>query len=256
MKTIFVSLFFCLITVQLCVAQNWTGVYTGFQYGMSIEVQLQQKGSELTGVYRDSGNPSSLNGTIENATTAQGTMMSEGMEVATFVAVLNGAALNMQINLLGLLPVTFELTKSSEQSTTKNDASASSSGMSASSSTAGGRGDKHSRDGQLLGAWVRESIINSGGYGNMASFSTAYYLNFYADGSCTEESESAGGGGDWSYSGGGRSMDFRGFWYSENGNLYVKQNATDNYVLYAKYQFYDGNLVLTNTQGKRDIYHR
>lgn len=242
--------------MQLCVAQNWTGVYTGFQYGMSIEVQLQQKGTELTGVYRDSGNPSSLKGTIENATTAQGTMMSEGMEVATFVAVLNGATLDMQINLLGLLPVMLELTKSTEQSTTSNATNGASSNMSVSPSAIGKGLDKHSRDGQLSGTWVRESVINSGGYGNMASFSTAYYLNFYADGSCTEESESAGGGGDWSYSGGGRSMDFRGYWYSENGNLYVKQNATDNYVLYAKYQFYDGNLVLTNTQGKRDIYHR
>lgn len=256
MKSIFVSLFFCLITVPLCVAQNWTGLYTGFQYGMSIEVQLQQKGTELTGVYRDSGSPSSLKGSIINTTTAQGTMMSEGMEVATFVAVLNGVALNMQVNLLGLLPVTLELTKSTAQNTTKNATSSPSDNISAGASASGKVLDKHSRDGQLLGAWVRESVINSGGYGNMASFSTAYYLNFYADGSCTEESESAGGGGDWSYSGGGRSMDFRGYWYSENGNLYVKQNATDNYVLYAKYQFYDGNLVLTNTQGKRDIYHR
>lgn len=104
-------------------------------------------------------------------------------------------------------------------------------------------------DPALVGDWVHEKIINSGGGTGFASFNTVMTLRLGADGSVAQWTRSAGGGGDWSYDSPGE-LQYSGQWRSDNGVLLVRQQGAADYQPAARYRFSDPYLVTEGTGGK------
>ncbi|WP_061240856.1 hypothetical protein [Ectopseudomonas composti] len=104
------------------------------------------------------------------------------------------------------------------------------------------------QDPALVGTWVHEKIINSGG-ANFASFNTLMTLQLNADGSVTQWSRSAGGGSDWSYDSPGE-VQYSGHWRSQDGMLMVRLAGAADYQPAAYYRFSDQYLVTESNTGK------
>jgi hypothetical protein len=109
-------------------------------------------------------------------------------------------------------------------------------------------------DPALVGTWVNDENINSGG-GNFASFSTRMNLLLKPDGSVEQWSESVGGGGDWSYSGDGPQLQYQGRWQSQGGTLLVQLQGMDSFQPAASYRF-SGEYLVTEQDGGRRIWQR
>ena len=103
-------------------------------------------------------------------------------------------------------------------------------------------------DPTLVGTWVHEKIINSGG-ASFASFNTLMTLQLNADGSVTQWSRSVGGGGDWSYDSPGE-VQYSGHWRSQDGMLMVRLAGAADYQPAAYYRFSDQYLVTESNTGK------
>lgn len=103
-------------------------------------------------------------------------------------------------------------------------------------------------DSALVGTWVHEKIINSGG-ANFASFNTLMTLQLNADGSVTQWSRSVGGGSDWSYDSPGE-VQYSGHWRSQGGMLMVRLTGAADYQPAAYYRFSDQYLVTESNTGK------
>lgn len=104
------------------------------------------------------------------------------------------------------------------------------------------------QDSALIGTWVHEKIINSGG-ANFASFNTVMTLQLNADGSVTQWSRSTGGGSDWSYDSPGE-VQYSGHWRSQDGMLMVRLAGAADYQPAAYYRFSDQYLVTESNTGK------
>ncbi|GAC1034644.1 hypothetical protein thsps21_54730 [Pseudomonas sp. No.21] len=104
-------------------------------------------------------------------------------------------------------------------------------------------------DPALVGNWVHEKIINSGGGSGFASFNTVMTLRLGADGSVAQWARSTGGGGDWSYDSPGE-LQYSGQWRSDNGVLLVRQQGAADFQPAARYRFSDPYLVTEGTGGK------
>ncbi|QNH07592.1 hypothetical protein HNQ27_09010 [Pseudomonas sp. B11D7D] len=104
------------------------------------------------------------------------------------------------------------------------------------------------QDPALVGTWVHEKIINSGG-ANFASFNTLMTLQLNADGSVTQWSRSAGGGSDWSYDSPGE-VQYSGHWLSQGNMLMVRLAGAADYQPAAYYRFSDQYLVTESNTGK------
>ncbi len=104
------------------------------------------------------------------------------------------------------------------------------------------------QDPALVGTWVHEKIINSGG-ASFASFNTVMTLQLNADGSVTQWSRSVGGGSDWSYDSPGK-VQYSGHWRSQDGMLMVRLAGTADYQPAAHYRFSDQYLVTESNTGK------
>jgi hypothetical protein len=114
----------------------------------------------------------------------------------------------------------------------------------------GGQPQANALDPRLVGTWVNEKQINSGGgAGGFASFSTVMTMVMSADGRIQQYSQSVGGGGDWS-SNSGRTMDFDGTWRAGNGTLLVHGMGLPDYTPAATYTFSGEYLVTQNDQGR------
>lgn len=103
-------------------------------------------------------------------------------------------------------------------------------------------------DPTLVGTWVHEKIINSGGT-SFASFNTLMTLQLNADGSVTQWSRAVGGGGDWSYDSPGE-VQYSGHWRSQGGMLMVRLAGAADYQPAAYYRFSDQYLVTESNTGK------
>jgi hypothetical protein len=103
-------------------------------------------------------------------------------------------------------------------------------------------------DPTLVGTWVHEKIINSGG-ANFASFNTLMTLQLNADGSVTQWSRSVGGGSDWSYDSPGE-VQYSGHWLSQGNMLMVRLAGAADYQPAAYYRFSDQYLVTESNTGK------
>lgn len=104
------------------------------------------------------------------------------------------------------------------------------------------------QDPALVGTWIHEKIINSGG-ASFASLNTLMTLQLGADGKVTQWSRSAGGGSDWSYDSPGE-VQYAGRWRSENGLLMVHLDGTADYQPAAYYSFSEQYLVTESNTGK------
>ncbi len=104
------------------------------------------------------------------------------------------------------------------------------------------------RDGRLVGVWVNENIINSGG-SNFASYTTVMTMEIYPDGQIVQYTESIGGGGDWSYDG-GRTLDFQGEWRADGQTLSVNAEGLPGFTPAATYSFSGGYMVTQSHLGR------
>lgn len=109
------------------------------------------------------------------------------------------------------------------------------------------------RDSRLVGVWVNENIINSGG-SNFASYTTIMTMEVYVNGRVVQYTDSTGGGGDWSYSG-GRTMDFEGEWRGDGKTFSVYGMGLTDYAPVATYEF-SGNYLVTYSDMGRLIWQR
>lgn len=103
-------------------------------------------------------------------------------------------------------------------------------------------------DASLVGTWVNEKMINSGG-ANFASFTTVMTMTLGADGRVSQWSRSVGGGGNWNYDSAGE-LQYSGRWSSQGGVLYVHLDGTADFKPTAQYRFSDRYLVTENNQGR------
>lgn len=104
------------------------------------------------------------------------------------------------------------------------------------------------RDARLVGIWVNEDIINSGG-ADFASFTTIMTMEIHADGRILQYTESVGGGGDWSY-GGNRTLDFEGQWRGDGRTLTVYGMGLPDFTPVATYEFSGGYMVTHSDMGR------
>ena len=109
--------------------------------------------------------------------------------------------------------------------------------------------DAGTRDARLVGTWVNEDIINSGGGGDFASFTTIMTMELTRDGKVRQYSESVGGG-SYAY-GSGRTLDFEGEWTSKDGQLLVRGMGITTFTPAARYEFSGEYLVTRNDTGRR-----
>lgn len=109
------------------------------------------------------------------------------------------------------------------------------------------------QDARMVGIWVNENIINSGG-GNFASYTTVMTMELHPDGRVVQYTESIGGGGDWSYDG-GRTVDFDGQWRADGRTLYVYAAPLPDFTPAATYSF-SGEYLVTQSDMGRLIWQR
>lgn len=105
-----------------------------------------------------------------------------------------------------------------------------------------------SLDASLVGTWINEKMINSGG-ANFASFTTVMTMALTADGRVQQWSRSVGGGGDWNYDSAGE-LQHSGHWSARDGVLYVSIEGSNGFQPLARYRFSDQYLVTENDAGK------
>ena len=109
------------------------------------------------------------------------------------------------------------------------------------------------RDARIVGIWVNENMINSGG-GNFASYTTVMTMELQPDGRVVQYTESIGGFGDWSYDG-GRTIDFEGEWRADGRTLSVYAAPLPGFTPAATYSF-SGDYLVTQSDMGRLIWQR
>ena len=110
-------------------------------------------------------------------------------------------------------------------------------------------------DPRLLGRWVHQSMINSGGgAGGFASFTTERTIEFGADGLVQQWVRSVGGGGSWS-SQAGRRLEFAGRWQVRGNEIWVRPEGQPQ-PLRAGSSRLSGAYLVTEGRDGRTIWQR
>ena len=105
------------------------------------------------------------------------------------------------------------------------------------------------------GRWDHQSRINSsGGAGGFASFSTVRTLELGPDGRARQWVRSAGGGGNWSASG-GQTLEFSGRWQVRGAELWVSQDGQAAFQRAGLIRR-AGEYLVTEVGGQRRIWRR
>lgn len=108
-------------------------------------------------------------------------------------------------------------------------------------------------DNNLLGAWMQQDIISSGGYGNYASYTSVTYYQFTQNGTLIVTAGNAtASGNDWSYNNNAQNENSCS-WYVQDGYIYFEKNGT--FLGYTKYTFHNGQLVF-GTKGNYKFLQR
>ena len=107
----------------------------------------------------------------------------------------------------------------------------------------------------FVGRWHNDSQINSsGGAGGFASFSTVRTLELGPDGQARQWVRSAGGGGNWSASG-GQTLEFSGRWQVRGAELWVSQDGQAAFQRVGLIRR-AGEYLVTEVGGQRRIWRR
>lgn len=250
------SIIFCSIlccSVNLIVAQTFTGSYNGLLNGEKVSLTLENAGGNaLKGEMKDSENTY-----VVNATTTRNTIKGNAVEKVWGIefeldGVLNGDQLNttLTIDVLGFkqgMEVLFKKNQSTQPTqTTKPTGQLTNPTLS------------KSRDKNVAGVWVKESNYSSGygfndSYGSMSSREAMVFL---ADGRMADGGSSTVIGGS-NYS--GKSSDQGGniidgvFWYTENSRLFlnITQDGQTQNVELGRYYIENGRMLITAANGEK-----
>lgn len=243
------SLLAALLPLAAAATPSASGTYQGQIAGMANQLVLQSAGGQVSGSFVEGAMQLAVRGTQQgaqlslqlvepNSGSAVATL--EGrLEGGTFVATVRAA--NLQTGQVSTETARFVRVGAAA-------AAAATGGTPAATAAAPAGG---ALDPRLLGAWHNEKHINSGGgAGGFASFSTVRTLEFDASGRVTQWVQSSGGGGNWSYGGGGRKAEYSGRWYAKDGIVYVQLDGTSGFQPASRYRFAGEYLVTENNEGR------
>lgn len=215
-------------------AAGISGQFRAHIDGLDSVLRLNVQGSEVSGSYEEGQLRLQVAGTFQGGRlTARLIEPQQGIEIAQLQGVLEGDTLDLGIHAQNR--ATGE--RQSRQAKFQRE------GTAAAAPQAG------SIDTRLVGTWLNENVINSGG-SNAASFATTRTLQLGADGRAEQWVQSAGGGGDWSYSGGGPKLEFRASWFARDGVIYAKLEGQNGFQPISRYRFADPYLITENDGGR------
>lgn len=232
-----------LLTLVLCLlpsfllADNLDGHYLTTLDGQPAEMHLRSQGQQVTGEYVEGGRLHlQISGTFDGQLLrAQISDAQSGQLIANMNATYANGMLNAHIAARNPTTGATLERKALFHRQNLNAAAA------APSSSA-------TRDPALIGTWVHEKIINSGG-ANFASMTTQMILQLSDDGSVSQWTRSVAGGADWNYDSPGE-LQYSGRWQSNNGLLEVQMQGRSDYQPAAYYRFSDQYLVTESNTGK------
>ena len=255
MKKILSFLFLNIICFFFTSAQSgFNGTFNGVVNDVNAVLLITTTNNLVSGEYQEGQDKLSLQGQVLN-NEASGEMIdpASGTALSTFYFLLNGNTLNARFSVFGLVDVDAAFTRSTVNNNTQPQSVPTKTNPVSNPSTTNSDANL---DPALFGTWMREIITNSGSGSTYSGMTAVRYQTYNPDGTYTLESASAGGGGDWSFSSGGRTLQEQGVWMIKDGLIHVKpENATEYYSM-LKHFFNDGNLVYKKTDGTYLIYHR
>lgn len=217
------------------------GSYRATVDGTDTVLTLRSDGAAVTGDYVEGALRLQLDGRIDSDGRLRARVRepNSGLDIAAFDAAVATDSLDATIDAQN--PLTGER-KSARARFVRVGTQAATATAPVSASAPG------TLDPSLVGTWVNEKMINSGG-ANFASFTTVMTMQLTADGRVSQWSRSVGGGGDWNYDSAGE-LQYSGRWSSQGGVLYVHLDGTADFKPTAQYRFSDRYLVTENNQGR------
>lgn len=228
-----------LLGVATVDAADIDGVWRGVVDGQQTVLHLRADGNAVSGVYAEGALQLELSGRVDgDRLQARIRVPNSGLEIAQFDGHLTGDDLAASID--AAHPLTGE--RKSARASFRRDGAPAASGDVATSVPG-------ALDRELIGTWVNEKMINSGG-ADFASFSTVMTMSLGADGRVQQWSRSVGGGGDWSYDSGAGELQYAGRWSAQGGVLYVQLDGAAGFQPASRYRFSDAYLVTENDRGR------
>lgn len=218
-------------------AQGVSGQYRALVQGQESRLMLEEKDGQVSGTYVEEALTFDVEGTFQGRRIdASLTERQSGLRIAQLRGQWEGDAIDMTIDAHN------PLTGARQQAQARFQREGASGSASRPFAGTG------ALDPALIGTWVHEKIINSGG-GNFASFNTVLTMVLSPDGNVAQYSRSVGGGGDWSYDSDARPM-HQGQWYAESGILYMRLDGATEFQAAARYRFSDAYLVTEDVNGR------
>lgn len=236
-----------LLTFVLCLlpsfllADSLDGHYLTTLDGQPAEMHLRSQGQQVTGEYVEGATLRlQISGNFDGQLlSAQISEPKSGQVIANMNATYANGVLNTHIAARN--PTTGATLERKALFHRQNLSAAAAAQSSSPSSSA-------TRDPALIGTWIHEKIINSGG-ANFASMTTQMILQLQGDGSVSQWTRSVAGGADWNYDSPGE-LQYSGRWQSNNGLLEVQMQGRSDYQPAAYYRFSDQYLVTESNTGK------
>lgn len=221
-------------------AADVDGVWRGTVDGQQTVLTLRSDSEAVSGIYAEGALQLELQGRIDgDRLQARVREPNLGLDIAQFDAHLAGDDLDASIDAAN--PLTGE--RKSARARFRRDGAVAATSADAATSVPG------ALDRELIGTWVNEKMINSGG-ADFASFSTVMTMSFGADGRVQQWSRSVGGGGDWSYDSGAGELQYAGRWSAQDGVLYVQLDGAAGFQPASRYRLSDAYLVTENDRGR------
>jgi hypothetical protein len=226
---------------RLLLADALDGHYLTTLDGQPAEMHLRSQGQHVSGEYIEGGRLHlTISGSFDGQLlSAQISEPKSGQLIANMNATYANGVLNSHIAARN--PTTGETLERKALFHRQNLSAAAATQNSSPSSSA-------TRDPALIGTWVHENIINSGG-ADFASMTSQMILQLSADGSVSQWTRSVAGGADWNYDSPGE-LQYSGHWQSNNGLLEVQMQGRSDYQPAAYYRFSGQYLVTESNTGK------
>lgn len=217
------------MTISVAFGQNLSGIYYGEFEGTKVACELKQQGSQLAGILQDDAGNTFEFYTMLSQGSAKGKMIINGMYETPYMASFSASACTFNISGIGGVSIKVSLYKQSQSKS------------STTSTTAQTLKSAGNIDKSVVGSWMMESLVSSGGYGDYASMTSVTYYQYNADGTyCITDGGGAGGGSGWSYSANAKKGATCGKWYVKDGYLYYTKEGQ---WYYKKYTMHNGQLV-------------